>query len=128
VILDDSVDWVGTVKVLSEMSFFISLFYLHTLRLSEWQKTENFMEDDEKASVKFEFFPLEWLISGYRLEGITEDLVTLLEDRKVEYLWDRGYGLDGIDGHDAGRHRTARRINDEMENGKNRGWNVCDEI
>ena len=54
-ILDDSVEWGGTVKVLSEMSFFVSLFYLHTLRLSEWQKTENFMEDDEKESVKFEF-------------------------------------------------------------------------
>ena len=75
------------------------------------------MEEGEEPNDKFEFFPLGWFLGGYRLQGITKTLAQLLEDRKVEYLEERGYSMNGNDGYDDGCTRTSQNMIEDRENG-----------
>ena len=67
------------------------------------------MADDDKAAADFRFWPLRWLLSGYRLGGIDSETVEMMEKTKVEYMEERGYSMEG-GGYDANCTRTSRPI------------------
>ena len=75
------------------------------------------MAEEDKPTADFKFYPMWWLLSGYRLGGINIEIAEVLEERKVEYMEERGYLMDGS-GYDAGGDRTSRQIDEEKESGK----------
>ena len=64
----------------------------------------------------FRFWPMRWLLSGYRLGGIDFETAEVLEECKVEYMEARGYLIEGSV-YDAGCARTSRPI-EVKESGK----------
>ncbi len=79
-------------------------------------KEKDNSEEDHDPEVDVEFYPLRWLLSGYRLPGITREYVELLENRKVQYMKLHGYKIDENDELYAGR--TSRLEVEDEHSGK----------
>ena len=76
------------------------------------------MIEGQTPDETFEFYPLEWLINGYKLDDINAVFAEKLEKRKVKYMEDRGYVADATDGYDASLERTSRLVVVDGTSGK----------
>ena len=75
------------------------------------------MEEGDSPSDKFEFYPLWWFLGGYCLQGLGKTMVQLLEDRKLDYLDERGYSKDGNNGYAICSTPTSRKMGGDGDNG-----------
>ena len=75
------------------------------------------LQEEENSEEHWEFYPLQWLVSGYTLTGLNEESMEYLETRKKEYMIDHGYMVDGHDGYDAAIERTSRLVVEDGQSG-----------
>jgi hypothetical protein len=83
--------------------------------MKEWQQKIGDKKEGENLTDHYGFYPLHWLVNGYKLTGLDEETMECLETRKRDHMRDRGYMVDTIGGYNVSIQRTCRvEVDDGM--------------